>query len=135
MRSPCTATKSSPCSLQLEKAPVQQRRPRAAKKTEKNHFNKSTVEIYGVCRRYKTKEAGREIITHSFQESYYSQIKTKYLVLLIVSSEFLEHYHFCSESHVLLTWIKNFVTYFKKFVSVDRGPLSYSDDLKCIFPV
>ena len=32
MRSPCTATKSSLYSLQLEKARVQQRRPNAAKK-------------------------------------------------------------------------------------------------------
>ena len=31
MRSPCTATKSSPHSLQLEKALAQQRRPNAAK--------------------------------------------------------------------------------------------------------
>ena len=31
MRSPRTATKSSPCSLQLEKARAQQRRPNAAK--------------------------------------------------------------------------------------------------------
>ena len=32
MRGPCTATKSSPRSLQLEKARAQQRRPNAAKK-------------------------------------------------------------------------------------------------------
>ena len=32
MRSPRTATKSSPCSLQLEKARAQQRKPNAAKK-------------------------------------------------------------------------------------------------------
>ena len=31
MRSPYTATKSSPCSLQLERARAQQRRPNAAK--------------------------------------------------------------------------------------------------------
>ena len=31
MRSPCTAMKNSPCSLQLEKAHVQQQRPNAAK--------------------------------------------------------------------------------------------------------
>ena len=35
MRNPCTATKSSPCSLQLEKARVQQQRPNAAKNLEK----------------------------------------------------------------------------------------------------
>ena len=35
MRSPRTPTKSSPCSLQLEKARAQQRRPNAAKKHEK----------------------------------------------------------------------------------------------------
>ena len=32
MRNPCTATKSSPGSLQFEKAHVQQQRPNAAKK-------------------------------------------------------------------------------------------------------
>ena len=31
MRSPCSATKSSPCSPQLEKAHMQQRRPNATK--------------------------------------------------------------------------------------------------------
>ena len=31
MRSPCTTTKSTPCSPQLEKARAQQRRPNAAK--------------------------------------------------------------------------------------------------------
>ena len=37
MRSPHTTTKSSPCSLQLEKACTQQRRPNAAKtKTKRN---------------------------------------------------------------------------------------------------
>ena len=35
MRSPCTATKSSPRSPQLEKAHVQQQRPNAAKKNQK----------------------------------------------------------------------------------------------------
>ena len=35
MRSPCTATKSSPCLLQLEKTWAQQRRPNAAKKKKK----------------------------------------------------------------------------------------------------
>ena len=35
MRNPCTATKSSPCSLQLEKARVQQQRPNAANNLEK----------------------------------------------------------------------------------------------------
>ena len=34
MRSLRTATKSSPCSLQLEKAPAQQQRPNAAKNKE-----------------------------------------------------------------------------------------------------
>ena len=38
MRSPRTATKSSPCSLQLEKARAQQRRPNAAKKFFKKLF-------------------------------------------------------------------------------------------------
>ena len=41
MRSPCTATKSSPRSPQLEKACVQQRRPNAAKnKINKINFKK-----------------------------------------------------------------------------------------------
>ena len=35
MRSPCTTIKSSPCSLQLEKARTQQQRPNAAKKKDK----------------------------------------------------------------------------------------------------
>ena len=35
MRSPCTTMKSSPCSRQLEKARVQQRRPNAAKKKKR----------------------------------------------------------------------------------------------------
>ena len=39
MRNLCTATKSSPCSLQLEKACVQQRKPNAAK--NKFFFNKN----------------------------------------------------------------------------------------------
>ncbi|KAJ8789344.1 hypothetical protein J1605_021871 [Eschrichtius robustus] len=39
MRSPCTSTKSSPHSLQLEKARVQQRRPNAAK----NNWKSSTL--------------------------------------------------------------------------------------------
>ena len=39
MRSPHTATKSSPCSPQLEKARVQQRRPHSAKKKEKSWFS------------------------------------------------------------------------------------------------
>ena len=41
MRSPCTATKSSPHSLQLEKARVQQRRLSAAKKKKKKEFPSS----------------------------------------------------------------------------------------------
>ena len=40
MRSPCTATKSIPCSPQLEKAHVQQRRPDTAKKKKKKKFKK-----------------------------------------------------------------------------------------------
>ena len=36
MRSPHTATKSSPCSPQLEKARMQQRKPNAAKKKKKD---------------------------------------------------------------------------------------------------
>ena len=36
MRSPRTAAKSYPCSLQLEKARAQQRRPSAGKKKKKN---------------------------------------------------------------------------------------------------
>ena len=43
MRSPCTTTKSSPRSLQLEKARAQQCRPKAAKKTQtKTKQNKKT---------------------------------------------------------------------------------------------
>ena len=38
MSSPCTATKSSPCSLQLEKACTQQQRPNAAKFFLKNTY-------------------------------------------------------------------------------------------------
>ena len=37
MRSPCIATKSSPHSPQLEKARVQQRRPRCSQKQKKNY--------------------------------------------------------------------------------------------------
>ena len=40
MRSPCTATKSSPCSLQLERAGVQQRRPNTTKNRWINKFIK-----------------------------------------------------------------------------------------------
>ena len=39
MRRPCTATKSSPHSPQLEKARVQQQRPNAAKKKKKKWLN------------------------------------------------------------------------------------------------
>ena len=47
MRSPRTATKSSPCSLQLEKARVQQRRPNAAKnKINKLENNNNKVLLY-----------------------------------------------------------------------------------------
>ena len=43
MRSPRTATKSSPRSPQLEKAHVQQRRPNAAKKKKKKAKKKGCV--------------------------------------------------------------------------------------------
>ena len=44
MRSPCTATKSSPCSLQLEKACMQQRRLKAAKnKLKKKKSGQQTL--------------------------------------------------------------------------------------------
>ena len=39
MRSPRTAMKSSPCSLQLEKAFTQQRRPNADKNLKKKKIN------------------------------------------------------------------------------------------------
>ena len=42
MRSPCTATKSSPRSPQLEKTRAQQRRPNTAKKKKK----KKTITVY-----------------------------------------------------------------------------------------
>ena len=44
MRSPCTATKSSPRSPQLEKAYAQQRRPNTAKKKEKKKKKKTKGE-------------------------------------------------------------------------------------------
>ena len=43
MRSPCTATKSSPCLPQLEKAHVQQRRPSTAKKKK---YSNIYINIY-----------------------------------------------------------------------------------------
>ena len=51
MRSPCTATKSSPHSLQLEKACAQQRRPNAAK----NKINKFTKKKYPVVKTFLLK--------------------------------------------------------------------------------
>ena len=45
MRSPCTATKSSSCSLQLEKADAKQWRPNTAKKQNKtkNYIARAVV--------------------------------------------------------------------------------------------
>ena len=43
MRSPHSTTKSSPCSLQLEKARVQQQRPNAAKKQQQQQKRFSSV--------------------------------------------------------------------------------------------
>ena len=45
MRSPWTATKSSPRLLQLEKARAQQRKPNAAKNKQMNKFIKKKVEV------------------------------------------------------------------------------------------
>ena len=47
MRSPRTVTKSSPCSPQLEKARMQQRRPNAAKNKKINLFKKKKEEVRG----------------------------------------------------------------------------------------
>ena len=46
MRSPCTATKSSPRSPQLEKARVQQQRPNAAKNKINNFLKKEKETNY-----------------------------------------------------------------------------------------
>ena len=45
MRSPCTATKSSPHSPQLEKARAQQRRPNAAKNKINKFIKKRKAQI------------------------------------------------------------------------------------------
>ena len=45
MRSPCTATKNSCCSPQLEKARVQQRRPNTAKKKNNKKTNNELITI------------------------------------------------------------------------------------------
>ena len=56
MRSPCTTTKSSPHSLQLEKASMQQRRPNAAKNKERKKEEEGGREGGREGEREKSKE-------------------------------------------------------------------------------
>ena len=56
MRSLRTTTKSSPCSLQLEKARVQQRRPNAAKKKKKMSLKIQREEMVDTKKKKKTQQ-------------------------------------------------------------------------------
>ena len=64
MRSPCTATKSSPRSPQLEKACVQQQRPNAAK-------NKYIKLINFQKKVFKNKQTKNNTFALDFKEEYF----------------------------------------------------------------
>ena len=56
MRNPSTATKSSPCSQQLEKARMQQQRPNAAKKKKKKNMYTNGKQGQGHSRHWEDME-------------------------------------------------------------------------------